>query len=115
MNLTTEQLIDAYQKASVIDKNSLLGAANFPLLDGVTLPEDRALMYEMWGDEKRSKIDLMIGSNLDEIRYFVPFEGGEEGFANTLKWIARKDRTLLNDQEKAMYDKFMNTLVSESE
>lgn len=115
MKLTTEQLIDAYHKACVIDKNCLLGAANFPLLDGVTLPEDRAVMYEMWGDEKRAKIDLMMGSNQDEVRYFVPFEGGEEGFANTLKWIARKDRTQLNDEEKAMYDKFMATLANESE
>ena len=72
-------------------------------------------MYGMWGDEKRSKIDLMIGSNLDEIRYFVPLEGGEEGFANTLRWIAKRDRALLNDQEKAMYDEFMATLANESE
>ncbi|MBO6149483.1 MAG: carboxylesterase family protein [Lachnospiraceae bacterium] len=115
MELTTEELVDAYLKASIIDKNCLLGTANFPLLDGVTLPEDRAVMYEMWGDEKRAKIDLMIGSNLDEVRYFVPSEGGEEGFADTMRWIARKDRTLLNDEEKVMYDKFMATLADESE
>ena len=69
----------------------------------------------MWGDGKRAKFDLMIGSAMDEIRYFVPSEGGEEGFADTLRWIARKDRTLLNEQEKAMYDKFMETLAGESE
>ena len=115
MELTTGELVDAYQKASIIDKNCLLGTANFPLLDGVTLPEDRADMYGMWGDEKRAKIDLMIGSNQDEIRYFVPFEGGEEGFANTLRWIAKRDRALLNEQEKAMYDEFMATLANESE
>ena len=39
MKLTTDELADAYLKAYVIDKNCLLGAANFPLLDGVTLPE----------------------------------------------------------------------------
>ena len=115
MALTTEELVDAYAKASAIDMNCLLGTANFPLLDGVTLPEDRTVMYEMWGDEKRAGIDLMIGSNQDEIRYFIPGEGGEEGFANTLRWIARKDRTLLSDQEKAMYDEFMATLSNESE
>ena len=57
----------------------------------------------------------MIGSTHDEIRYFVPFEGGEEGFLNTLRWIAKRDRALLNDQEKAMYDEFMATLANESE
>ena len=115
MELTTEQLVEAYQKAGVIDKNCLLGFANFPLLDGVTLPEDRAVMYGMWGDEKRAKIDLMIGSTLDEIRYFVPSEGGEEGFANTLRWIAKRDRAMLNDREKSMYDEFMATLANERE
>ena len=115
MELTTEEIIDAYLKASIVDKNCLLGTANFPLLDGVTLPEDRADMYGMWGDGKRAKIDLMIGSNQDEIRYFVPFEGGEEGFVNTLRWIAKRDRALLNEQEKAMYDEFMATLANENE
>ena len=115
MELTTEELIDAYVKAADIDSNCLLGAANFPLLDGVTLPEDRVDMYGMWGDEKRAKIDMMIGSNLDEIRYFIPMEGGEEGFYNTLRWSAKKDRTMLNEQEKTMYDAFMDTLAGESE
>ena len=115
MELSTDELIDAYMKAAAIDGRCLLGAANFPLLDGVTLPEDRAVMYEMWGDEKRAKIDVMIGSTMDEIRYFIPMEGGEEGFYNTLRWIAKKDRTMLNKQEKAMYDKFMVTLANESE
>ena len=115
MALTTQELVDAYAKAAVIDKNCLLGTANFPLLDGVTLPEDRADLYVMWGDEKRAGIDMMIGSNLDEIRYFVPTEGGEEGFLDTLRWIAKRDRALLNDQEKAMYDEFMATLADETE
>ena len=52
MKLTTGQLVDAYLKAGIVDKNCLLGMANFPLLDGVTLPEDRAVMYEMWEDGK---------------------------------------------------------------
>ena len=54
-------------------------------------------------------------SNLDEIRYFVPTEGGEEGFTDTLRWIAKRDRAMLNEQEKAMYDAFMDTLADESE
>jgi len=115
MQLTTEQLVEATLNAGMIDKNSLLGFANFPLLDGVTLPEDRAVLYEMWGDEKRAKIDLMLGSNQDEIRYFVPSEGGEEGFAYTLRWIAKRDRALLNDEEKVQFDKFMATMSGESE
>ena len=115
MELSTEELVEVYAKATAIDKNCLLGAANFPLLDGVTLPEDRAVMYGMWGDEKRSGIDLLIGSNQDELRYFIPLEGGEETYTETLRWIAKRDRALLNDREKAMYDEFMATLEKESE
>ena len=37
MKLTTEEIVDAYLKAGAIDKNCLLGFANFPLLDGQPL------------------------------------------------------------------------------
>lgn len=115
LKLTTEELLDAILKAVVIDSTNMLGAANFPLLDGVTLPEDRAVMYDMWGDEKLAGIDMLIGSNRDEVKYFMTLEGGPEPFLETLRWIARKDRTLLNDEEKVLYDKFMETLSKEDE
>lgn len=115
LNLTTEQLLEAYAKAAGADCKNMLGAANFPLLDGVILPEDRADMYELWGDEKRAKLDLLIGSNRDEVNYFMAIEGGPEPYLETLRYIARKDRTFLNDEEKVLYDKFMATLAGESE
>ena len=40
---------------------------------------------------------------------------GEESFLDTLRWIAKRDRAMLNDQEKAMYDAFMATLADKSE
>ena len=115
LKLTTEELLEAIQKAVATDSKNMLGAANFPLLDGVILPEDRAVMYDMWGDEKRAKIDMLIGSNRDEVKYFMAIEGGMEPFMETLRWIARKDRTLLNDEEKVLYDRFMETLAEEDE
>lgn len=115
LKLTTEELLDAIMQAVITDTKNMLGAANFPLLDGITLPEDRAVMYDMWADEKRASIDMLIGSNRDEVKYFIPIEGGIEPFFETLRWIARKDRTFLNDEEKIMFDKFMDTLSSEDE
>ena len=115
LKLTTEQLLEATRVAMSVDSKNMLGAANFPLLDGVTLPEDRADMYDMWGDEKRAKYDLLIGSNRDEVKYFMAIEGGPEPFLETLRYIARKDRTFLNDEEKVMFDKFMTTLAEEDE
>lgn len=115
LKLTKEELLDAILKAVAVDSNNMLGAANFPLLDGITLPEDRAVMYDMWGDDKCAKIDMLIGSNRDEVKYFMALEGGMEPFMETLRWIARKDRTFLNDEEKVLYDRFMDTLSSEDE
>lgn len=115
LGLTTDELLLATLKAAFTDKKNMLGAANFPLLDGITLPEDRAVMYDMWGDEKRAKYDLLLGSNRDEVKYFIADEGGLEPFLETLRWIARKDRTSLNDEEKVMFDKFMDTLANEDE
>ena len=113
--LTTEQLLEAIRKGVATDTKNMLGAANFPLLDGVILPEDRAVMYDMWGDEKRAKYDLLIGSNRDEVNYFMALEGGREPYLETLRYIARKDRTFLNDEEKVMFDQFMDTLSGEDE
>ena len=115
LKLTTEELLEATMKASAVDTKNMLGAANFPLLDGIILPEDRAVMYDMWGDEKRAQYDLVIGSNRDETKYFMPIEGGEKPFLETLRYIARKDSTFLNDEEKVMFDKFMETLAEEDE
>lgn len=115
LKLTKEELLDAILKAVAVDSNNMLGAANFPLLDGITLPEDRAVMYDMWGGDKCAKIDMLIGSNRDEVKYFMALEGGTEPFMETLRWIARKDRTFLNDEEKVLYDRFMDTLASEDE
>lgn len=115
LKLTTEELVEATMKTLATDSKNKLGAGNFPLLDGVILPEDRAVMYDMWADEKRAKYDLLIGSNRDEVKYFMAIEGGVEPFLETLRYIARKDRTFLNDEEKVMFDKFLATLAGEDE
>ena len=115
LQLTTEELLEATGKTCATDMKNMLGTANFPLLDGITLPEDRAVMYDMWGDEKRAKIDMLIGSNRDEVKYFMALEGGMEPFMETLRYIAGKDRTFLNDEEKVMFDQFMDTLSDEDE
>ena len=46
---------------------------NFPERDGVLLPED---LYEAWEDEEVSSVDMLIGSNADEARYWIGEVGG---------------------------------------
>lgn len=115
LDLSVDQLIKATKDGTAIDSKNMLGAANFPLLDGRILPEDRADMYKMWESEDLADIDLLIGSNRDESKYFLPIEGSKEKFTEALRWVARKDRTMLNDEEKVMFDAFMETLSGEDE
>ena len=115
MLLSKDQLWEILLKMIGTNKKEYLGGGNFPILDGVNLPEDRAVLYDMWGDEKRSKIDMILGSNKDEIKYFMAENGGPEPFTETLKWTAKKDRSMLSDEEKAMMDKFMETLEGEDD
>ncbi|MCQ2796168.1 MAG: carboxylesterase family protein [Bacilli bacterium] len=115
LKLSLNDLLEATKKGNAIDTKNMLGAANFPLLDGVVLPEDRADMYDMWESEELANIDLLIGSNRDEVKYFIPIEGNLESFTEALRWVVRKDRTCLNDEEKVMFDAFMDTLSGENE
>lgn len=115
LKLSVNDLLKATKEGTAIDSKNMLGAANFPLLDGRVLPEDRADMYKMWESEKLADIDVLIGSNRDEVKYFLPIQGDKESFTEALRWVVKKDRTMLNDEEKVMFDKFMDTLKGEDE
>ena len=41
---------------------------NFPERDGIVLPED---LYAAWEDPKLADIDMLIGTNQDEVRYWI--------------------------------------------
>lgn len=45
----------------------------------------------------------------------MSIEGGPEPFLEMLRYVARKDRNFLNDEEKVMFDQFMATLAEEDE
>ncbi len=50
---------------------------NFPERDGIVLPED---LYAAWEDEALADIDIMVGTNADETRYWIR----EMGYYTTL-------------------------------
>ena len=63
--LTEEELMELNKELN--DYN------NFPERDGVTVPED---LYAAYREGKSSGIDMMIGTNADEVRYWIGEVGG---------------------------------------
>lgn len=60
MALSEEELMDLNEELN--DYN------NFPERDGVILPAD---LYSAWEQENHAAIDMMIGTNADEVRYWI--------------------------------------------
>ena len=75
---------------------------NFPERDGIILPEDP---YEAYRSGKAANIDLLIGSNADEARYWIGEVGGwwiykmagSLMYKSTVAGIAGEDRHYVND------------------
>ncbi|MBQ3954477.1 MAG: carboxylesterase/lipase family protein [Clostridia bacterium] len=70
---------------------------NFPERDGVVLPED---LYGAYERGEAAPVEMMIGTNADELRYWILDLGGVRQYRlmsgvmlrNTLKQISRRDR-----------------------
>lgn len=70
---------------------------NFPERDGVVLPED---LYGAYENGSAFPVDMMIGTNADELRYWILDVGGVHKYRlmsnvllrNTLKQVSRKDK-----------------------
>ncbi len=60
MTLSEEKLIELNE-----DLNENI---NFPERDGVVLPND---LYKAWGNKALADIDIMVGTNNDELRYWI--------------------------------------------
>ena len=102
---------------------SLNDSNNFPERDGVTLPEDPFEAYRLG---EASDIDLLIGSNADEARYWIGEVGGYTiylmagslMYKSTVKRISPEDRHYVDDFMRLQTDKtiwnrteFMNELL----
>ena len=55
---------------------------NFPVRDGIILPED---LYAAYAEGKGSDIDMLSGTNMDEARYWIEEVGGYPVY----RWAAR--------------------------
>lgn len=80
--------------------DSLNDSNNFPIRDGTILPLDP---YKAYSDGNYNKVDMIIGTNADESRYWIKELGGERRFSllmpvmfeNNLKVISKKDSVFI--------------------
>ncbi len=85
---------------------------NFPERDGVVLPED---LYGAYENGESAKADMLIGSNADEVRYWIDEMGyyvsgipGMALFKNLFPVMYENNRKLMTDEEKQSAEKFLS-------
>ena len=118
-----EELLALSEKELMKANQSLNDYNNFPERDGIVLPEDP---YEAYRQGKASDIDMMIGTNADETRYWIGEVGGYPLYLfagsllykSTVKKIDEKDFHYVKEFQKLQKDRiiwnrteFMNELL----
>lgn len=104
MLLSEETLMDLNQELN--DSN------NFPERDGIVLSED---LYSAWANEKLSDIDILIGTNADETRYwigemgyYVPVFSGIFWYKLLMPFVYENNLKVMSPEEKNLVETFMN-------
>lgn len=85
---------------------------NFPERDGVVLPED---LYGAYSQGKAAHVDMLIGTNADEVRYwinemgyYVPFPSGEFIYRLAIPVMYESDTKRFSPEDKKLLKSFMN-------
>lgn len=85
---------------------------NFPERDGLVLPED---LYGAWEDEALAGIDIMVGTNRDECRYWIRELGHEYPvlpktllYSLGMPFMYENNLRAMSEQEKDLVDSFMD-------
>jgi len=99
MNLSEQELMLANEKLNEIN--------NFPQRDGKLIPLDPYLPYEK-GDT--ADIDIMIGTNANEMNYWIGEVGGIVPYCLTVPVKFENDMKVLTPVEKGCTKLFMNDL-----
>ena len=94
--LTEEQLIAVNKK--------LKGNNNFPERDGVILPED---LYASYDDAGAFPVDMLEGTNADELRYWILDVGGVTIYRHMSRMLFGSVLKQLEKQDKARAKSFI--------
>ena len=98
-----EELLSLSEQDIMRVNEELNDYINFPERDGIVLPEDPYAAYQ---DGAGSGIDMLIGTNADETRYFIGELGGYEVYtlAGPLVYASIVDR--IDEEERRYADAF---------
>ena len=84
---------------------------NFPLRDNINIPED---LYNEYKTGKAKNIDMLLGSNKDEVRYFINEMGyysilsGMFVYEHGIPIVFENTQKILNKEENKLVDKFIS-------
>ncbi|MCQ2959494.1 MAG: carboxylesterase family protein [Bacteroidales bacterium] len=82
----------------------LNGYANFPMRDGIVLPES---LYEAY-ENNSSDVEMLIGTNSDEFRYWITEVGGMLAYRMMLPILFGNNTDLMTNTDKNLAYDFIN-------
>ena len=111
----TMEELKALDEEKLIELNKVLNdSANFPERDGVVLPYD---LYEAWEDDALADIEILIGSNNDELRYWIhemgyytPIMPGIFIYEHGMPFMYENNIAQMSPEEKELAKTFLHEL-----
>ena len=103
--------LQALSQDEIIALNDEVGAFyRFPERDGLLIPEDPYGRF----DGFNSGIDMLIGSNADESRYWIDAMGGEEDFGLAVQLWYRYLSMSLDDSQRESASRFLDIVPEDN-
>ena len=94
--LTEERIMEVNQK--------LNDSANFPERDGVVIPVD---LYAAYKNGSAHPVDMIIGSNADEMRYWIIDVGGVFNYRMMSRYLLKNVKDLVDEQDRTRLKSFL--------
>ncbi len=83
---------------------NLNGYANYPMRDGYVLPEDLYGAY----DNTDNSVDMLIGTNSDEFRYWITEVGGLNAYKLMVPILFGNNCNIMTNTDRNIADDFIN-------
>jgi len=109
---TMDELMALSEETLMELNEDLNDSNNFPERDGVVLPED---LYAAWEDEALADIDIMVGTNSDETRYWIremgysaPVFSGQFIYERGMPFMYENNLDRMSSEERELAKAFLN-------
>ena len=106
-----QDLLDMTERDLMKVNEKINSYNNFPQRDGRLIPENPYLPFE---NGETAGVDMMIGTNSDEMNYWIGEIGGVVPYRFTIPIKFENDLMLLNAEEKKRVKAFMKSLSGHS-